>query len=218
MNWDQIAGQWKQFSGSVKQEWGKFPMTIWSTSAARKTNLSAGCRKSMGSPKRKPTGAPNDGCRGKRSREERHSTSQIGAIASHRGAIAPILRSSLLVAALVRVYWLRLLVRAAFCADIERSLLPRLRAAERACRANAGFDAAAEPSRRSAVSVARERAGDGLAPDRDLLIASSAPRRVFVLAFPFLGGGKLTPARRAFESPIAMACFVDRAPCFPSRM
>jgi len=24
MNWDQIAGQWKQFSGSVKQEWGKF--------------------------------------------------------------------------------------------------------------------------------------------------------------------------------------------------
>jgi uncharacterized protein YjbJ (UPF0337 family) len=23
MNWDQIAGQWKQFKGSVKQEWGK---------------------------------------------------------------------------------------------------------------------------------------------------------------------------------------------------
>jgi uncharacterized protein YjbJ (UPF0337 family) len=24
MNWDQIAGQWKQFTGSVKQEWAKF--------------------------------------------------------------------------------------------------------------------------------------------------------------------------------------------------
>jgi len=27
----------------------------------------------------------------------------------------------------------------------------------------------------------------------------------------------LTPARRAFDKPIAIACFVDRAPCFPSR-
>ncbi len=31
------------------------------------------------------------------------------------------------------------------------------------------------------------------------------------------GDGSLTPARRAFESPIAMACVADRAPCFPSR-
>ncbi len=23
MNWDQIAGQWKQLKGSVKQQWGK---------------------------------------------------------------------------------------------------------------------------------------------------------------------------------------------------
>lgn len=23
MNWDQAAGQWKQFKGSVKQQWGK---------------------------------------------------------------------------------------------------------------------------------------------------------------------------------------------------
>jgi hypothetical protein len=32
-----------------------------------------------------------------------------------------------------------------------------------------------------------------------------------------LGGESFTPARRAFDSPIAIACFVDRAPCFPSR-
>jgi uncharacterized protein YjbJ (UPF0337 family) len=24
MNWDQIEGKWKQFKGSVKQQWGKF--------------------------------------------------------------------------------------------------------------------------------------------------------------------------------------------------
>ena len=24
MNWDQIKGDWKQFSGKVKQKWGKF--------------------------------------------------------------------------------------------------------------------------------------------------------------------------------------------------
>jgi hypothetical protein len=29
--------------------------------------------------------------------------------------------------------------------------------------------------------------------------------------------GTLTPARRAFERPIAIACFVDRAPCLPLR-
>src|SRR4030095_2493490 len=34
-----------------------------------------------------------------------------------------------------------------------------------------------------------------------------------------LGGGEgsFTPERRAFESPIAIACFADRAPCLPSR-
>jgi hypothetical protein len=31
------------------------------------------------------------------------------------------------------------------------------------------------------------------------------------------GGGSWTPARRAFDRPIAMACFADWAPCFPSR-
>jgi hypothetical protein len=39
-----------------------------------------------------------------------------------------------------------------------------------------------------------------------------------VVAFALAGGeGSFTPARRAFDSPIAIACFVERAPCFPSR-
>src|SRR3569623_687984 len=37
----------------------------------------------------------------------------------------------------------------------------------------------------------------------------------FLAAFPF--GGTSTPARRAFERPMAIACLADRAPCLPSR-
>jgi hypothetical protein len=28
----------------------------------------------------------------------------------------------------------------------------------------------------------------------------------------------LTPARRAFDKPIAIACFAERAPCLPARI
>ena len=34
----------------------------------------------------------------------------------------------------------------------------------------------------------------------------------------FQAAASFTPARRAFESPIAIACFAEAAPCFPSRM
>jgi hypothetical protein len=36
-------------------------------------------------------------------------------------------------------------------------------------------------------------------------------------AWPRFGGFSLTPERRAFDKPIAIACFVDRAPCLPFR-
>jgi hypothetical protein len=39
----------------------------------------------------------------------------------------------------------------------------------------------------------------------------------FVAAFARRGGRSFTPERRAFDRPMAMACFVDFAPCFPSR-
>src|SRR6266487_2831949 len=34
---------------------------------------------------------------------------------------------------------------------------------------------------------------------------------------PSFGGRRRTPARRALESPMAMTCLVDRAPCLPAR-
>jgi hypothetical protein len=69
----------------------------------------------------------------------------------------------------------------------------------------------------SARRIARERRGAGRVTRR------LAARRAFValrLVFAFArpgGGGSFTPARRAFDKPMAMICFVDRAPCFPSR-
>src|SRR5919108_6605989 len=45
-----------------------------------------------------------------------------------------------------------------------------------------------------------------------------ALRRVSSLTVPFSGGGRATPARRALERPMAIACLVERAPCLPLRM
>jgi hypothetical protein len=69
-------------------------------------------------------------------------------------------------------------------------------------------------------SPARERLGDGLAlePRWPTRRSDCALRRVLAEVVRFFGGLNFTPARRAFDSPMAIACFVERAPCFPSRM
>jgi hypothetical protein len=77
-------------------------------------------------------------------------------------------------------------------------------------------EAADRPSCFNAARAARERRAEGRLRVLAARRADSALR--LVDAFALAGGrGSFTPARRAFESPIAMACFVDRAPCFPSR-
>jgi hypothetical protein len=107
-------------------------------------------------------------------------------------------------------------------AEADRLVALRLRAAERACFESALFDAAPRPSRRNAFVTARDRFADGrffraalLRPAAD---ARFAAVRVFADVVPFFGGGSFTPARRAFDKPIAIACSVERAPCLPSRM
>ncbi len=105
----------------------------------------------------------------------------------------------------------------AFLAALERARGPRARAAERAWRPRDRFEAADRPSRRSAPWVARDRLAEGFRRDFARFNADFALRRVLADAFPFFGGWSFTPARRAFERPIAIACRGDRAPCFPSR-
>jgi hypothetical protein len=90
--------------------------------------------------------------------------------------------------------------------------LRRRRAASRACFARLSRDAADLGSRRSAVVVARERRAEGFFFEPLFATSCCARRRVDSEVSPFAGAGSGTPARRAFESAIAIACFVDRAP------
>src|ERR1041384_2865347 len=108
------------------------------------------------------------------------------------------------------------LVAAAFLAERERDAAERFFAALRAWRESACFEAALWPSRFNAFRVARERFADGRFPLFALLRSRAACS--FVSSEDPFEAGRSTPARRAFESPLAIACFVDRAPCFPSRI
>ena len=90
--------------------------------------------------------------------------------------------------------------------------------ARRAWLERAREDAACLPSRLRARSVARDRRGDGgLFAFRLLFVSRSAWRRVRSEVVPFLGRGSRTPARRALDNPMAIACLAERAPCLPSR-
>jgi hypothetical protein len=114
----------------------------------------------------------------------------------------------------LRASALRFLVRAAFFAAALRLDADRLRAARFACRDSALDEAALRPSCFRALRVARDRLGEAALPARR--DADAALRFVRVLE-PAGGFPSFTPARRAFDRPIAIACFVDAAPCFPSR-
>jgi hypothetical protein len=88
-----------------------------------------------------------------------------------------------------------------------------------AARDNDFFEAARRPSRRSAFEDARERIFEVF------FFLALWPRWLSAAAFflvssdvlSFAGGGSLTPSRRALDSPIAMACLAERAPCLPRR-
>src|SRR5262249_53817420 len=101
-------------------------------------------------------------------------------------------------------------------------LAVRLRAALRfACVEIALREPAPCPSRFRALRVARPRLGEGdrrARMPRPSSYASSAERPVRPEVRPFTGGFRGTPARRALDRPIAIACLVERAPCFPWRM
>src|SRR5258706_10588302 len=91
------------------------------------------------------------------------------------------------------------LVLAAFCADADREAGPRRAAASCACRASARCDAALRGSRFSASSIACDRLADGrLRAGRPCPRSYASSALLFVFSEPVFGGGKSTPARRAF--------------------
>src|SRR6266581_7596431 len=112
----------------------------------------------------------------------------------------------------------RFWVAAALRAAADRCAGERFLATDLACLDSAAGLAALLPSRLSAWVVARDRVRDGFVGFEADAMSLLARRRVLPEAAPSLGGGNFTPARRAFDRPMAMACFVDRAPCLPSRI
>lgn len=109
-------------------------------------------------------------------------------------------------------------VAAAFFAACFRVPAFRRRAALRAWRDRALREAELRGSRCRALTRARDRRGDGLRPSLAAARSCRAFLRAAAEARPFVGGGSFTPARRAFERPIAIAWRADRAPCFPRRI
>ena len=83
----------------------------------------------------------------------------------------------------------------------------------RACLERALRDAPERPSLFNAFKVACERLREGFCR-LELCLPLLCVREE---ALPVGGGGSFTPAFRAFESPIAMACLGERTPCLPSR-
>jgi uncharacterized protein YjbJ (UPF0337 family) len=39
MNWDQLKGQWNQFTGKLRSKWGKLTDDDWTTIAGKKDQL-----------------------------------------------------------------------------------------------------------------------------------------------------------------------------------
>jgi hypothetical protein len=104
--------------------------------------------------------------------------------------------------------------RAARC----RSADPRRRAALLAKRDSAECDAAEDPRLFSAFIEPRALPREVLVlPLLPLAVSRAACARTF-FDEPRFGGGSFTPARLAFDNPIAIACCGEAAPCFPSRM
>lgn len=107
------------------------------------------------------------------------------------------------------------LVWAAFFAAAEREPALRRDALFLACDDKADLDAALCPSRFNALVVALERFAAGLRCSCEA--ASSCAAFFFVALLAVFLGFAFTPARRAFDKPMAIACLVERAPCLPSR-
>src|SRR5262249_5198058 len=106
------------------------------------------------------------------------------------------------------------LVLAAFLAAFERSDAVRRLAADFVCCESALWETVLVGSFFNAFVLDLDLFCDtGLF---DFALSSSCCAFFFKAAPPLLGVGSSTPARRASDRPIAIACLAERTPCFPS--
>lgn len=48
MNWDQVAGRWKRFTGSARERWGKLTDNDWETIAGKRHQLAGRIQEQCG--------------------------------------------------------------------------------------------------------------------------------------------------------------------------
>jgi uncharacterized protein YjbJ (UPF0337 family) len=53
MNWDQVAGNWKQFQGTVKEKWGKLTDDDLTVIAGKRDQLLGKSRRDTASPRKR---------------------------------------------------------------------------------------------------------------------------------------------------------------------
>jgi hypothetical protein len=110
------------------------------------------------------------------------------------------------------------LVLDAFFAAAERLAALLFPAADLDWRESAVVDAEETGSFFNALTLARDLVRDTGFPFCACSESCAAFFRIFPEPLPFRGGGSFTPARRASDKPMAIACFAERAPCSPLRI
>jgi uncharacterized protein YjbJ (UPF0337 family) len=61
MNWDQIEGKWKRFTGSARERWGKLTDNDWETIAGKKDQLVGRIQERYGVRRQRPKSRPTNG-------------------------------------------------------------------------------------------------------------------------------------------------------------
>jgi uncharacterized protein YjbJ (UPF0337 family) len=78
MNWDQIEGKWKRFTGSARERWGKLTNNSWETVAGKKDQLAGRIQEQYGVVRAKAEQRADDRALAQKGSErERHSVTRL---------------------------------------------------------------------------------------------------------------------------------------------
>lgn len=78
MNWDQIEGKWKRFTGAARERWGKLTDNDWETIGGKKDQLVGRIQERYGVAKVEAEKQVDEWSRGlKQSKPERHAATRL---------------------------------------------------------------------------------------------------------------------------------------------
>jgi len=77
MNWDQIEGKWKRFSGSARERWGKLSKDNWETVAGKKDQLVGRIQEKYGVVRAEAEKQADDRALAQKAERERHAATRL---------------------------------------------------------------------------------------------------------------------------------------------